>query len=553
MVRSTMSEPGSPLRADTRQQLESRFRRNLSGVRVHNDRNANESARVLGADAYTYGSHIAFARGRYAPHSAPGQSLLAHEIAHVLQQGRTTQIGVDGDVPVAPSDSNAEREAHRAAAAFGAGGPVPAITQSAGNVIYRAVETHGGSWDTTTYTPINDGAGVGKRVGAHIELEFTPNSLVVADNIGLTQTVKTLRNDTAGRAVDVPSPPSARKGTISLTTGDVGRAIDQGDPGDRADTIPNTNPLYAVENSAANISATLTDVGADARFGRHGHRIRRPNGTFDTDPAQLRDRPRRTIAFVGQEWRQTFEATALVLDGPMRNTYLGSIEWGWRVNAAGNASLDPNPIRLVRAGVPTSDFMEAAAVWNAATFTDPTSGTVHDTVDLPTTSGAVLGSGMDIARNRNTRYLLSRIAVVEDEIAGVATGAELVNKRFERRALVTELLRRSAIVDIKVNSTEDWLGADEVYVKLSSTGGTYTSRTRSMNDGASHRFRVPLRRLWKAASVGDPIHITVYDEDLGHFPDQDDLIVRMQWRRPFLRTPNTRSFDGADYDVVVDF
>jgi len=55
-------------------------------VRVHTDAKAEASARMIGASAYTVGSHVVFGAGRYAPASAAGRRLIAHELVHVLQQ-----------------------------------------------------------------------------------------------------------------------------------------------------------------------------------------------------------------------------------------------------------------------------------------------------------------------------------------------------------------------------------------------------------------------------------------------------------------------------------
>src|SRR4051794_38460668 len=59
----------------------------FANVRIHDDALAAESARELHAQAYTVGNDIAFGAGRYAPHAAGGQHLLAHELAHTLQPG----------------------------------------------------------------------------------------------------------------------------------------------------------------------------------------------------------------------------------------------------------------------------------------------------------------------------------------------------------------------------------------------------------------------------------------------------------------------------------
>jgi outer membrane protein OmpA-like peptidoglycan-associated protein len=61
--------------------------RDFSQVRVHVGPEAAESARQVSALAYTVGSHIVFGDGQYAPSSGNGKRLLAHELAHVIQQG----------------------------------------------------------------------------------------------------------------------------------------------------------------------------------------------------------------------------------------------------------------------------------------------------------------------------------------------------------------------------------------------------------------------------------------------------------------------------------
>jgi len=59
----------------------------FSRVRIHADAGAASSADALGALAYTIGEHVVFAYGRYAPDTAAGAKLLAHELTHVVQQG----------------------------------------------------------------------------------------------------------------------------------------------------------------------------------------------------------------------------------------------------------------------------------------------------------------------------------------------------------------------------------------------------------------------------------------------------------------------------------
>jgi Domain of unknown function (DUF4157) len=66
--------------------MEPRFGVDFGDVRIHTGAEAAQSARSLGARAYTAGSHIVLGEGEFAPHGAPGRELLAHELAHVVQQ-----------------------------------------------------------------------------------------------------------------------------------------------------------------------------------------------------------------------------------------------------------------------------------------------------------------------------------------------------------------------------------------------------------------------------------------------------------------------------------
>jgi hypothetical protein len=66
--------------------------RDFSPVRVHTDARAAESARAVGARAYTVGQNIVFGAGQYAPGSGAGQRLLAHELAHTVQQNGAKSV-----------------------------------------------------------------------------------------------------------------------------------------------------------------------------------------------------------------------------------------------------------------------------------------------------------------------------------------------------------------------------------------------------------------------------------------------------------------------------
>ena len=125
VVRDVLRSPGNPLDQETRACMESRFGHDFSEVRVHTGVRAAESARAVDATAYTVGRDVVFDAGQYVPHTTAGQFLLAHELAHVVQQGRGRTSSGD--------DNNAsDRAADRAAAVITRGsGAIPPLGATA--------------------------------------------------------------------------------------------------------------------------------------------------------------------------------------------------------------------------------------------------------------------------------------------------------------------------------------------------------------------------------------------------------------------------------------
>jgi uncharacterized protein DUF4157 len=127
IVHDVLSSPGRPLDAGTRGFMESRFGRDFSHVRVHDDARAAASARAVDAHAYTVGENIFFATDRYDPQSAPGRRLLAHELAHTVQQHGLQRSTTGVSMPSSAEDRRLEHEADALAAAAVRGGePEPA-------------------------------------------------------------------------------------------------------------------------------------------------------------------------------------------------------------------------------------------------------------------------------------------------------------------------------------------------------------------------------------------------------------------------------------------
>jgi len=114
IVHDVLSSSGHPLDARTRAFMEPRFGHDFSGVRVHTDARATESARAVNALAYTVGRDVVFGQGEYKPGTSEGRRLLAHELTHVVQQQRATQP-LHGVRVAADRDSVFEREANNTA------------------------------------------------------------------------------------------------------------------------------------------------------------------------------------------------------------------------------------------------------------------------------------------------------------------------------------------------------------------------------------------------------------------------------------------------------
>lgn len=85
-VSQVLEGPGRPLERGLRRDMEQRFGRDFSSVRVHTGSAAERSAQDMSAQAYTSGQNIVFGEGRFAPGTFEGRRLIAHELTHTIQQ-----------------------------------------------------------------------------------------------------------------------------------------------------------------------------------------------------------------------------------------------------------------------------------------------------------------------------------------------------------------------------------------------------------------------------------------------------------------------------------
>lgn len=134
------SSGGKALEPETRARLEPRFGHSFARVRVHADDAADRLTRDLGAEALTVGTDLFFRDGAYEPASDGGVRLIAHELAHTVQQG----AGAGGaELRVTERHDAAEREAEAVASRVTTGGEAQ-VQVATGPVLARSQdEEHG--------------------------------------------------------------------------------------------------------------------------------------------------------------------------------------------------------------------------------------------------------------------------------------------------------------------------------------------------------------------------------------------------------------------------
>lgn len=104
IVNRVLASPGRALDPATRSFMGERFGADFSGVRIHTGAQAAQSAAAVEARAYTVGRNIVFGAGEFDPASQDGQRLLAHELAHTLQQDGGAQALKRQDKPKVVDD-----------------------------------------------------------------------------------------------------------------------------------------------------------------------------------------------------------------------------------------------------------------------------------------------------------------------------------------------------------------------------------------------------------------------------------------------------------------
>ena len=196
---------GKPLDAGTRSEMEQAFGADFGEVRIHDDPTAREKAGEISAEAFTHGNDIYIADGAWSPATVEGKGLLAHELAHVLQQRRAG--GRRARAVNEPGD-RFEAEADEAAARTGTGRPVQVMATGAPPAVQRQPAEERLGQKALDYI-LEKGISYtdqGWKIGG-IPIEKIPPAAKTSANI----LARILKGDLAG-AVEVVNPKDPEEG-----------------------------------------------------------------------------------------------------------------------------------------------------------------------------------------------------------------------------------------------------------------------------------------------------------------------------------------------------
>jgi peptidoglycan/xylan/chitin deacetylase (PgdA/CDA1 family) len=163
--------------------MESRFGHDFSQVRVHSDSKAATSAQTVNAQAYTVGHNVVFGTGRYAPSTTKGRQIIAHELAHVVQQ----RLGDKSLREMASRGDSDEQQAERAANALVWGGMRTHYDTVAADTTWHLAKRS---------LPVLDGLSSARARIQRVELSYDDGP----DSAGNTRAVLDALNAAAARA-----------------------------------------------------------------------------------------------------------------------------------------------------------------------------------------------------------------------------------------------------------------------------------------------------------------------------------------------------------------
>jgi hypothetical protein len=137
IVHDVIGSGGHPLEPSTRSYFENRFGHDFGAVRIHTDSTAARSAQSVNALAYTVGQHVVFGAGQYAHNTGEGRRVMAHELAHTIQQSSGQNVGSVAPLRISEPSDAAELEASATADRVLEGDSAAPLTPASGQVLHR--------------------------------------------------------------------------------------------------------------------------------------------------------------------------------------------------------------------------------------------------------------------------------------------------------------------------------------------------------------------------------------------------------------------------------
>jgi hypothetical protein len=324
--------------------MESRFRQDFSGVRIHTGGAADASARAIDAQAYTVGRDIVFRTGAYAPGSQRSRKLLAHELTHVVQQGgiaaapqrMPTLISHPHDAAEREAVANSERIADRGPLGV-AHSQVSVVQRDTGGIVagvlggvvgvgliagLAAWASRGKKGMALTQNNIN-GASATRGYTSEASITFTPDDTMHCDEISFVQAIR-MADTASGTSFD-------------------------------------TRPHVPDRQTA---SGWALDRVEDRKYGWYGYNNDgRPAGGISAGSAPSPLTPATMIDSPGFNKPNTtwqFESCAICRSGTDANKVYDCLHWGFTVDGQNKLT----STKTSETPAPSAEFSQTIAQWN---------------------------------------------------------------------------------------------------------------------------------------------------------------------------------------------
>jgi peptidoglycan hydrolase-like protein with peptidoglycan-binding domain len=317
-VQSVLASSGRPLDAPIRALMERGFGRDFGDVRVHLDARAAESARAVRALAYTVGRDVVFGSRQFAPGTAAGDRLLAHELTHVIQQSDHRAERLQRQVSPASSHLQSPRFSPSAKLErcfedtdrLGQGDPDTDAVKRIQQALIDVQQITGNTYDLGSTGPNNDGvdgdygpktAAAVKKFKADENLGFTefgdvgPGTMHRLDELFSTGEISPAPTPTAPTPTPVLIPPSPAPPTPAPAPIPPTPPTPTSPAGKRCPT-PGTSGVTGIPKAQQDFSGRST-----TRFGV-GEAV---NLFFDSFLSRHADPAHKAVPHAGLKWVQT--------------------------------------------------------------------------------------------------------------------------------------------------------------------------------------------------------------------------------------------------------